>query len=263
MGAQTWRRGAALLAAGALLLGSLASCGKKVADTDSAYVKDKGTLIVGVTVFEPMNYKDANGNWTGFDTEFAEAVAEKLGVKAEFKVIDWDNKTLELDAKSIDCVWNGMTLNDSVRASMDCSGPYVANAQVVVTTADKAGEYTTVDSLKDKKIAVESGSAGQDAAEENGLTYTAVSAQSDALMEVASGAADACILDLTMAKSMTGAGTSYANLSASMNLTYEEYGIGFRKGSDLPEQVNAIMATLKSDGTLDALAEKYGVTLVK
>lgn len=103
------------------------------ADGDAAYIKNKGTLIVGITEFEPMDYKNDAGEWIGFDADMAKSVAEKLGVEAQFVVIDWDNKVMELDSGNIDVVWNGMTLTDGVKAAMECSNPYFNNAQVVVT----------------------------------------------------------------------------------------------------------------------------------
>ena len=102
-------------------------------DSDVKYIQDKGKLIVGITEFEPMDYKDANGEWIGFDADMAKLVAEKLGVEVEFVVIDWDMKVNELDSKNIDVVWNGMTLTDGVMAAMECSNAYCNNAQVVIT----------------------------------------------------------------------------------------------------------------------------------
>lgn len=230
------------------------------ADSDLAYIQEKGTMVIGITDYEPMNYRDENGDWTGFDTEFAQAVGEKLGVEVEFIEIDWDNKTMELETKSIDAVWNGMTLTDDVLAAMECSDAYIRNAQVLVMAADAIDQYTDAQSLADLSLAAEAGSAGEAAIQENNLTCTAVSTQADALMEVASGSADACVIDITMAKAMTGEGTSYADLAYGMELTSEEYGIGFRKGSDMAEAVNAIIKELVEDGTLDEIAEKYDLT---
>ena len=207
-----------------------------------------------------MNYKE-DGKWTGFDTEFAEAVAEKLGVTAEFVEIDWDNKVFELNSKAIDCVWNGMTLTNEVLNSMNCSKAYVVNAQVLVMNKDKIADYTTVESLKDLTFVAEAGSAGAEAIADAGYTATEVGTQADALMEVAAGAEDACVIDITMANAMTGEGTNYADLTYGLSLTSEEYGIGFRKDSDLTEKVNGIIDELNKDGTLPALAKKYDLTL--
>ena len=105
-------------------------------DSDVAYIQDKGSLIVGMTDFEPMDYKDDNGEWIGFDADMAKLVAEKLGVEVQFVEIDWDNKIMELDSKNIDVVWNGMTLTDEVTSSMECTNAYCNNAQVVVVPAN-------------------------------------------------------------------------------------------------------------------------------
>ena len=228
-------------------------------DSDLAYVKDKGTLVVGITDFEPMDYQDENGNWIGFDADLASAFAESLGVDVEFVEIDWDNKILELDGKTIDCVWNGMTLTDEVTSSMSCTNAYCNNAQVVVVPSSEADKYQNTDSLKDLTFAVESGSAGEAQANELGLNYTAVTAQSDALMEVAAGTSDAAIIDSLMAGAMVGEGTGYANLTYTIGLNDEEYGVGFRKGSDLTEELNNFFKSSYADGSMEQIAEKYGV----
>lgn len=228
-------------------------------DSDLAYVKDKGTLVVGITDFEPMDYQDENGNWIGFDADLASAFAESLGVDVEFVEIDWDNKILELDGKTIDCVWNGMTLTDEVTSSMSCTNAYCNNVQVVVVPSDVADQYQDTDSLKDLTFAVESGSAGETQAQELGLNYTAVTAQSDALMEVAAGTSDAAIIDSLMAAAMVGEGTGYANLTYTIGLNDEEYGVGFRKGSDLTEELNNFFKSSYADGSMEQIAEKYGV----
>lgn len=232
-------------------------------NSDLAYIQEKGTLVVAVTKFEPMNYQNEDGSWTGFDTEFAQAVAEKLGVKAEFVVIDWDNNLSELQSKSVDCLWNGMTITDRIKKGADVTNAYVKNAQVVVMNNDVVNNYNSLDEMSDLSFAAEAGSAGAGVLDDAGIAYTALAAQSDCLMEVQSGASDACVIDLTMANNMTGEGTSYADLGYKVELNEEEYGIAFRKGSDMVEKVNEIMAEMMQDGTLDDLAEKYSLTLIK
>lgn len=235
----------------------------KTAEGDLAYIKGKGKLVVGITEYEPMNYLDENGEWTGFDTEFAEIVAEKLGVEAEFVEIDWDGKIMELDSRAIDCVWNGMTLTDEVLKGMNCTKPYVVNAQVVVMNKDKLADYETVESLEGLTFVAESGSAGAAAIADAGYEAVEVATQADALMEVATGVEDACVIDITMANAMTGEGTSYADLGYTISLTEENYGIGFRKDSDVTAAVNDIIDEIIADGTLVKLAEKYNLTLAK
>lgn len=229
------------------------------AKSDLAYVKEKGTLVVGITEFEPMDYKDENGEWIGFDADMAKAFAESLGVTAEFQVIDWDNKILELDGKTIDCVWNGMTLTDEVTSSMECTNAYLNNAQVVVVPADVADQYQDEESLKDLSFAVEAGSAGEAEVSALGLNYTPVSSQADALMEVASKSSDAAVIDSLMAGAMIGEGTGYADLTYTIGLNSEEYGVGFRKGSDLAAALNDYFTTSLEDGSMEKVAETYGV----
>jgi polar amino acid transport system substrate-binding protein len=228
-------------------------------ESDMQYVIDKGTLVVGITNFEPMDYQDENGEWIGFDADLAKAFGESLGVDVEFQEIDWNSKILELDGKTIDCVWNGMTLTDEVTSSMETTKPYLNNAQVVVVNSDVADQYQDVESLADLNFAVEAGSAGAAAASENGLNYTEVQNQAAALMEVAAGTSDAAIIDSLMAAAMIGEGTSYADLTYTIGLTTEEYGVGFRKGSDLAEELNNFFAASYEDGTMQQIAEQYKV----
>ncbi len=235
------------------------------ADSDLAYIQGKGSMTIGYTVYEPMNYTDENGEFTGFDTELATAVCEKLGVEPDFVEINWDTKFVELEAKSIDCVWNGMTLTDDIQANQATTQPYVKNAQVVVMKAD--ADYTSTADLVGKTVAVEAGSAGQSTVEgdENLMQADVITktVQTDCLMEVAAGTADAAVLDLTLASAMIGEGTDYADLVIKEELNVEEYGVAFRKGSDVAAAVDAAFDELKADGTMQALADKYGLTLAE
>lgn len=228
-------------------------------ESDLAYIKEKGTLIVGITDFEPMDYKDDSGEWIGFDADMAKAFAENLGVEVEFVEIDWDNKVLELDAKSIDCVWNGMTLTEEVTSAMECSRAYCNNAQVAIVKAEDADKYQTVESMKDLNFAAEVGSAGEGVLAELSYNCTSVKTQADALMEVAAGTSDAAVIDSLMAAAMVGEGTGYENLTYTASFNSEEYGVGFRKGSDLANELNNFFAISSTDGSMMEIAEKYGV----
>ena len=269
----------ALLLAGCMMASMVVGCGSKEeaaeapaateeaaeaedtadAESDLAYVKEKGVLVVGITDFAPMDYKNEDGEWIGFDADMAKGFAEKLGVEVEFVEIDWDNKILELDGKTIDCVWNGMTLTDEVKAAMDSSNAYCNNAQIVIVPADKADDYQTAESLEGLAFAVEAGSAGEAAVTDLGLDCTPVKAQSDALMEVAAGTSDAAVIDSLMAAAMVGEGTGYADLTYTVGLTTEEYGVGFRKGSDLVAELNAYFVEAYADGSMQECAANYGV----
>ena len=236
-----------------------APAAEETAASDLAYVTEKGVLVVGITDFAPMDYKDDSGKWIGFDAEMAEAFGESLGVAVEFVEIDWDNKILELDGKTIDCVWNGMTLTDEVKAAMECSNAYCNNAQVVIVPADVADDYQTIESLEGLAFAVEAGSAGEAEVTALGLDCTPVKAQSDALMEVAAGTSDAAVIDSLMAAAMVGEGTGYEDLTYTVGLNSEEYGVGFRKGSDLAALLNEFFAESYADGSMMECAETYGV----
>ena len=242
---------------------STAETTEAAADSDLDYIKGKGKMTIGYTVYEPMNYTDAEGNFTGFDTELATAVCEKLGVEPDFVEINWDTKIVELDAKSIDCIWNGMTLTDDIMANAACTKAYAKNAQVVVMKADS--DYSSTADLVGKTVVAEAGSAGESAINDDEslsqADYVSKSVQTDCLMEVAAGTADAAVLDLTLATAMIGEGTDYANLAIKDELNAEEYGAAFRKGSDAAEAVNAAFDELKEDGTMQSLADKYSLTL--
>ncbi len=234
--------------------------GGDTAESDMAYVQDKGTLVVGITNFEPMDYQNESGEWVGFDADLAKAFAESLGVEVVFQEIEWESKVMELDGKTIDVVWNGMTLTDEVLSAMECSNAYCNNAQVVVLPAAEAENYPDAASMAELSFAVESGSAGEDMAIENGFNYTPVIDQATAVLEVSSGTCQAAIIDSLMAAAMVGEGTNYADLTYTISLNSEEYGVGFRKGSDLAAALNEFFVTAWADGTMQELAETYGVT---
>lgn len=242
-----------------------ASTAEAAADSDLAYIQEKGKMTIGYTVYAPMNYTDENGEFVGFDTELATAVCEQLGVEPEFVEINWDTKIVELDAKSIDCIWNGMTLTDDILANTACTEAYAKNAQVVVMKAGSG--YTSTADLVGKTVVAEAGSAGETTIQEDEnlaqADYISKGVQTDCLMEVAAGTADAAVLDLTLASAMIGEGTDYADLEIVDELNAEEYGVAFRQGSDAAAAVNDAFAALKADGTMQALADKYGLTLAE
>lgn len=240
-----------------------AASASAASDSDWAYVSGKGTLVIGITIYDPMNYYDADGNLVGFDTEVAQAVCEKLGVEPVFQEIEWDNKVLELNSKNIDCIWNGMTVTEELGQSIDFSTPYSENVQVCVIHQDNADVYTGIDSINAAGVSIgaEAGSAGEAAVEENfpNAELVATSAQRDCFMELKSGTIDVAVLDRTLAESTTGEGTSYTDLMVipDLELTHEEFAIGLRKGSDLTDKINAELEALAADGTIAAIAEKY------
>ena len=258
------------LTALALALGltlSLAACGgtTSTADTPAGNSESPAAENTAAQTSEtPAAESDVayiqDGEWIGFDADMARKVAEALGVEVEFSVIDWNNKLMELDSRTVDCLWNGMTITDEITGGASATNPYATNAQVVVLKADVAGDYQDAASLSGLNFAVEAGSAGEAAAQEAGLTYVSVSDQATALMEVSSGTSDACIVDLLMAGAMIGEGTSYPDLTYTVRLTEEDYGVGCRKGSDLTDFINEQLKVLYDDGTIAELAEQYGIS---
>ncbi len=255
----------AVFCAALFVVAAFAGCStSETSESDLQNIQDKGELVIGITEYEPMNYYDEDGELTGFDTEFARAVCEKLGVEATFVEINWDTKYTDLQSGAIDCIWNGMTITEESLEAASVSNAYAENAQVVVMKQAELDQYTTEGSIKDLTIAVEGGSAGEEVANEEGYENLVISnTQAMALTEVRSGSVDACIIDLTMANAMTGEGTSNSTLGYALKLQSEEYGIAFRKDSDITDTVNEIIQELMDDGTMDALAEKYEITLEK
>ena len=249
---------------------SLFACTAKPADTDAAdsdwtYISGKGTLIVGITEYAPMNYYDANGELIGFDTELTRAVCGKLGISPEFQVIEWDSKEIELAGKTIDCIWNGLTVTEERRANMDFTDDYLLNRQAVVVRADTAAAYPDTAAFAGCTVVAEAGSAGADAVlaampDANVLARAKPLARA-ALLEVKAGTADAAVVDVTMALAMVGEGSDYADLKLlDIEMPGERYAVGFRLGSDVTDKVSGAIAALYADGTVAALAEKYGVT---
>jgi len=236
----------------------------EVADTAWKYIEDKGTLTVGITLFEPMNYYDENNELTGFETEFTKAVCEKIGLKPEFQEIDWNQKIVELQSKTIDVIWNGMTVKEEFKSQISFSTPYIRNKQVVVIKASNAGKYADLAAMTGVTIAAETGSAGQTAIETNDTLKTnefvGCAAQKDVLMEIKAGTTEIGVIDYVMAKASIGEGTDYADLMIveSVELTPEEYAIGIRQeDAILRDKINAAIEEMVADGTLKALAEKY------
>ena len=249
----------------AVMVFAFAGCGDKnnTEMTDLEYIKDKGTLVIGYTEFAPMNYKDKNGELIGFETEFAKAVCAELGVEAKFQLIDWNAKETELKSKTIDCIWNGMTITPERLEEMDISTPYMANKQVLIVKAENADKYLKAEDMDGANIVAEIESAGEGVAKEDAIfakaNYTAVDSQAKALMEVASGVADACVVDYVLSIGMIGEGTDYENLVVVEELAFadEEYGIAFRKGTDTCAAVNEAISNLVANGKLAEIAKNY------
>lgn len=261
------------IAAAVVMAAAMTGCGSTApassdnadtsADSDLAYLQDQGTVKVGYTIINPLNYTDESGELVGFETEFATAVFEKIGLTPEFQEIDWDSKEVELSAKNIDCIWNGLTITQEIKDKMSISTPYLENRQVLIVRAEDVDKYTA--SLEGASVIAEAGSAGEalatsDNAAFTGADFTAVQSQATALVEVSSGTSDVAVIDYVMAGGSVGEGTSFEDLAIiDLGFDPEEYGVAFRQGSDVTAEVDAVMQELAADGTLQTIAEKYGV----
>ena len=245
-----------------------AACSKDsntTTDSDLAYVQDKGTMVIGMTLFAPMDYyaDEDEKELVGFEVEFGKAVCEKLGVEAQFQVISWEAKESELKAKNIDCIWNGLTITPERQETMSISNPYMANKQVLITKAENVDLYKTAGSLEGKSVVAEKESAGEEVAMSDdyfaGCNYIAVDSMAKAIMEVKSGTADAAVIDYVTGIGSLGEGTDYEDVAVveSASFADEKYGIAFRKDSDITAKVNEIIDELIKDGTLQKIAAKY------
>ncbi len=263
---------AALMMSACLLTAGMVSASE---DSDWAYIEGKGKMLVGITMFAPMNYEEDN-ELIGFDTELTKAVCEKLGVEPEFIEINWDSKEIELNSKNIDCIWNGMCITEERKENMSISDPYLLNTQALVMKTDREEEIMA--DVSGLTVVAEQGSTGEGkllgtiedddtvvvSAEEffKNSNYVAVDSMAKALMEVKAGTADLAIIDSVCALAMVGEGTDYADMTVNLdnNFGEQKYGIAFRKGSDTTEKVNAAIKELYEDGTVGQIAEKYGLS---
>ncbi len=230
---------------------------------DWDYVEKAGKLVIGITDYPPVNYYAEDGTLIGFDTEFAQAVCAYLDIEPEFVEIDWDNKEIELNGYSIDCIWNGMTYTEERDENMDFSKNYLYNNIVAVIRTADADKYKTAEDFASATITAEGGSTGEACVNEYcpEATYVAADSLSSAMMEVASFSADATFTDSLIALSQAGNGV-YADLMVvpDLILSQEELGIGFRTGSSLVAKINEAIDALVADGTYAAIAAKYGQT---
>lgn len=256
-----------LLMAAVILLTVLSGCtgkekgtfsGPGAEQSDLEYVQSKGTLVVGITEFAPIQYREGD-EWTGFDASLVTAFAEKLGVAVEFVEINWDDKTKLLENGSIDCLWNGMTMTEELQNTISCTHPYLSNGEVAVFRKKDVGLYQTVESCGHVLFAVEAGSTGEALLKELRYRYTAYDTQLEALQSVSSRQTDAAVIDLVMANYYTGADHTFPDLDFSLLLIDEKSCAGFRKDSDLTEMANEFLRETYADGTIRALASQYGI----
>ena len=244
-------------------------------ESDWEYIQNKGVVVVGMTLFAPMNYYEGD-QFVGFDTELTTAVFNKLGVEVKFEEINWDSKEIELNSKNIDCIWNGMCITEERKENMSMTNAYLYNTQAIVAKADKISDLLA-NGMKGVYVVAEQGSTGEgkltgDIPDDETVevsakeffadaNYTPVDSMAKALMEVKAGTADIALVDSVCALAMVGEGTDYADMVVNLdnNFGLQEYGIAFRKGSDVTEKVNEAIIELTKDGTIAEIAARYGL----
>mgnify|MGYP002517643379 CR=1 FL=1 len=250
----------ALVMALVMMASCFAGCTSTANDSDLAYIQQKGKLIVGITDYAPMDYKDENGEWTGFDAEFARLFAAELGVEVEFVEIDWDNKVFEVQSGAIDCVWNGMTITEDRLLEVDFSISYANGVQAIIVPENSP--ITCADDLyaegANYKVGVQLGTTGDIYAtgDFGGDNVTTYSNGNEAVLALLGGSVDCVIIDNEPAKALVAANaglkildTAYAN---------EDYAICVKKGNaDLLGKIDAAIMELTEDGTIAAIVAKY------
>ena len=245
-------------------------------ESDWEYIQNKGVVVVGMTIFAPMNYY-VGEDFVGFDTELTTAVFNKLGVSVKFEEINWDSKEIEMTSKNIDCIWNGMCITEERKENMSMTNAYLYNTQAIVAKADKISDLLA-NGMKGVYVVAEQGSTGEgkltgDIPDDETVevsakeffadcNYTPVDSMAKALMEVKAGTADVALVDSVCALAMVGEGTDYADMVVNLdnNFGLQEYGIAFRKGSDVTAKVNEAIVELTKDGTIAEIAARYGLT---
>ncbi len=205
-----------------------------------------------------MDYKEGE-EWKGFDADMAGAFASRIGVKPEFKEIDWDDKTELLEEGAIDCIWNGMTMTEELQEIISCSQPYLSNKQVFVMPDDSRQKYSTPEECQHLLFAVESGSTGEDLLREKKYRYTAYETQKEALQSVCEKQTDAAVIDIVMAAYYTEKEEGFRDLSYRFSLNDEKICVGLRRGSDLTKEVNDFFAESLKDGSMQKTAKQYGI----
>lgn len=258
-----------MLAGMLFLILLFSGCGKNAAQNgeaalipnpseDLSYIKQKGTLVVGVTDFAPLDYK-AGDSWTGFDAETVIAFAGRLGVEIEFMEIDWDQKTKLLENGEIDLIWNGMTRTDDLENSISCSNPYLSNAQVYVMRQEDISRFTSAEKCANLLFSCEKGSTAEAILNERKYRYNGFESQREALEALEKGKTDVAVVDMVMAASMTGEGAEFSDLAFDFPLNEEVICVGFRKGSDLKGELDTFFTDIFADGTIYQIADKYGL----
>ena len=230
-------------------------------DNSLQNVLDKGTLVLGLDdSFPPMGFRDENNNIVGFDIDVATEVANRMGVELKLQPIEWSTKEMELNTGSVDCLWNGLSIDDERKQAMDLSEPYMTNRMVLVVLNDS--EYTDQASLAGKTIGVQNGSTAEKILEESDFSKTIGNTigfkdNVTAFMELETKGIDAIFMDEVVDNyAITSQNKDFKVLED--GLTEEEYAVGFKKGNTaLKNEVQKYIDEMKADGTMTQISEKW------
>ena len=230
-------------------------------DNSLQNVLDKGTLVLGLDdSFPPMGFRDENNNIVGFDIDVATEVANRMGVELKLQPIEWSTKEMELNTGSVDCLWNGLSIDDERKQAMDLSEPYMTNRMVLVVLNDS--EYTDQASLAGKTIGVQNGSTAEKILEESDFSKTIGNTigfkdNVTAFMELETKGIDAIFMDEVVANyAITSQNKDFKVLED--GLTEEEYAVGFKKrNTALKNEVQKYIDEMKADGTMTQISEKW------
>lgn len=237
----------------------LTGCGQDKSKSDWEYIKDKGTLVVGLDdTFAPMGFRDENDEIVGFDIDLAKAVGDELGIKVEFKPIDWDAKDGELKSKKIDCVWNGMSWTKDRDKSMSLSYKYMNN-KIIVMSADNNINIKDSSELSNYKISTQADSSALDGLKadknydkfkDNIKEYKDYAA---AYLDMKAGRVDVMVIDKVMGE------YTYPELKTSDYIFMDDfYAVGFRKGDkELTAKVNEALKMIMDNGKGKEISQKW------
>ncbi len=244
---------------GTILLAGLLAIGLTACGGSSS--KKADTFTVGFDQnFPPFGYKDDKGNFTGFDIDLAKETAKRMNKKIKLQPIDWDAKDMELDSGTIDCIWNGFTMNGREN-KYTWTKPYMNNRQVVVVK--KASKIAGLKDLAGKIMEVQKDSSAQSAIDANKAlknsfkNYLSVADYNTAMMDLESGAVDAVAMDEFVAKKqIEGKENTYTILDES--ISSEQYAVGFKKGNTkLRDEVEKTLIAMVKDGTFAKISKKW------
>lgn len=226
-------------------------------------IKQRGSLIVGLEgTYPPFSFQDENGKLTGFEVEFADALAQHLGVKAELKPTKWDGMLASLDSRRVDVVINQVTLSDERKKKYDFSVPYTVSGIQAMTLKKMAGAINKPEDLSGKKVGVGLGSNYEQWLHEHvkGADIRTYDDDSSKYQDLRSGRIDVILVDRLAALDLAKK-TANMLVVTGPAFSRQEAGVAIRKGNeDLVKAIDAAIADMQQDGSLKKLSERWFAT---